>query len=46
MIELRAVQRTYLKASETIVALHDVTLTVRDGEPVPPMAQFRTYASA
>jgi putative ABC transport system ATP-binding protein len=32
MIELRAVQRTYLKASETIVALHDVTLTVKDGE--------------
>jgi putative ABC transport system ATP-binding protein len=32
MIELRAVQRTYLKASETLVALHDVTLTVADGE--------------
>jgi putative ABC transport system ATP-binding protein len=32
MIELRSVQRTYLKASETITALRDVTLTVKDGE--------------
>jgi putative ABC transport system ATP-binding protein len=32
MIELRSVQRSYQKSGDTIVALHDVTLTVQQGE--------------
>jgi putative ABC transport system ATP-binding protein len=32
MIELRSVQRSYQKTGDTIVALHDVTLTVHQGE--------------
>jgi putative ABC transport system ATP-binding protein len=32
MIELRSVQRSYEKSGDTIVALHDVTLTVQQGE--------------
>jgi putative ABC transport system ATP-binding protein len=32
MIELRSVQRSYQKSADTIVALHDVTLAVRQGE--------------